>query len=834
MQDVPHIRADRMIDAKARNWLIGLAVVLAALLAGTFVLRAPLASLAVKTWLAWRGFPGASVSVIALDIDRAEIARLDLGSGLLSAKRIVIRYRLQGMGGFDVRSVRGDGLRLQIDTADTASLTRLAALLPEGKGASGIGSGPVIQIDDAALSLRTSAGDVFVRLDAAADLSKHPARATLKAEGSADFGSASLTAEIDDLLGAPMAQIDGKVVGDLGLLPFAVPLSPSLDRGTITLDFVGSVPLPAPGEDAIARWLAQQGNVAATVSLLDAAIPPYAEELQVRVPLRLQTGKDRLHLILAEPATLSGRVVADIPFDRVQRGSLVFELGSGSEAASGAKATIAGSLSADRIDATLTGSVSWAPERPIEAPLAVLADLRGQGLGAGRARVPALSWKANGTISGGRVSLAGPLDARIRTGEEKAAIAVTGRLGVDGTASVGRARLSGGTARLPDPKLAVRDLAVSIPWPLKGNGDVALSGSVTDMAAPARFAPLAVSARLTPEADNVALSGEIIAARGALKIPVSGRYASGEGRLSLGPATLEFSKSELHPARLSDRLAAVRQSSGAVEARAQLSVKEGSVDGTAEIGLRDLTVGTQDLLIDGLDGTVRLDGLLPPRTAGVQTVTARQAVVGLPLDQVAVDFELVRAPSGTVVEIRRARGRVAGGTVTLGDVRIDPSAARHTAEIRIDGVDLATLLEDWAMDGLAGTGRLSGVIPVAVGPDGVAVRDGVLRSQGNGTLRVNWGDAREALLRQNENVALMVRTLEDFRYSLLEVQLSRPPDGSLSLRVRLEGHNPAVKDGHPFRFIIAFSGDLEEILAAVREGRRLGGALLKGGLDFAR
>jgi hypothetical protein len=121
-----------------------------------------------------------------------------------------------------------------------------------------------------------------------------------------------------------------------------------------------------------------------------------------------------------------------------------------------------------------------------------------------------------------------------------------------------------------------------------------------------------------------------------------------------------------------------------------------------------------------------------------------------------------------------------------------------------------------------------------VGPDGVAVRDGVLRSQGNGTLRVNWGDAREALLRQNENVALMVRTLEDFRYSLLEVQLSRPPDGSLSLRVRLEGHNPAVKDGHPFRFIIAFSGDLEEILAAVREGRRLGGALLKGGLDFAR
>jgi hypothetical protein len=56
----------------------------------------------------------------------------------------------------------------------------------------------------------------------------------------------------------------------------------------------------------------------------------------------------------------------------------------------------------------------------------------------------------------------------------------------------------------------------------------------------------------------------------------------------------------------------------------------------------------------------------------------------------------------------------------------------------------------------------------------------------------------------------------------------------LTLAIGLEGANPAVLDGYPFRFNINLSGELAPILAAVREGRRIGAELLQGGLGAQR
>ena len=54
--------------------------------------------------------------------------------------------------------------------------------------------------------------------------------------------------------------------------------------------------------------------------------------------------------------------------------------------------------------------------------------------------------------------------------------------------------------------------------------------------------------------------------------------------------------------------------------------------------------------------------------------------------------------------------------------------------------------------------------------------------------------------------------------------------GTLTLAIGLDGANPAVLDGYPFRFNVNLSGQLAPILAAVREGRRIGAELLHGGL----
>ena len=85
-------------------------------------------------------------------------------------------------------------------------------------------------------------------------------------------------------------------------------------------------------------------------------------------------------------------------------------------------------------------------------------------------------------------------------------------------------------------------------------------------------------------------------------------------------------------------------------------------------------------------------------------------------------------------------------------------------------------------------------------------------------------------MNSGEQVALTVNALEDFRYDSLSIGIDQPEDGALTLAIGLEGANPAVLDGYPFRFNINLSGELAPILEAVREGRRIGAELLQGGL----
>ena len=56
----------------------------------------------------------------------------------------------------------------------------------------------------------------------------------------------------------------------------------------------------------------------------------------------------------------------------------------------------------------------------------------------------------------------------------------------------------------------------------------------------------------------------------------------------------------------------------------------------------------------------------------------------------------------------------------------------------------------------------------------------------------------------------------------------------VTLAIGLEGSNPKVLDGYPFRFNVNLSGELAPILDAVRDGRRIGAELLRGDLGSSQ
>ena len=76
----------------------------------------------------------------------------------------------------------------------------------------------------------------------------------------------------------------------------------------------------------------------------------------------------------------------------------------------------------------------------------------------------------------------------------------------------------------------------------------------------------------------------------------------------------------------------------------------------------------------------------------------------------------------------------ADGKLLLADVSCVPAAPLDTA-LKVQAVDLGALLALLNIDGLSGSGMLSGNIPLHLDPSGVAIVEGRLAAAGTGALR---------------------------------------------------------------------------------------------------
>jgi hypothetical protein len=402
---------------------------------------------------------------------------------------------------------------------------------------------------------------------------------------------------------------------------------------------------------------------------------------------------------------------------------------------------------------------------------------------------------------------------------------------------------SEGEIRLEDAHVTLLGEAISLNavfarLPLGADSELAaivLSGEVRDSSRAARFPPIRIELEGERDGAIISVSGMLETLDRAVRLPLkgSGDLVEMIGRMIVDPTRVTFRKGGLQPGALSPDLATLRDVGGAVRISAASDLDaDGTVRTALSLAFEDLSARIGDVEVDGLSGMVDLSQLFPFATAGPQRLKARRLIVGVPVDRPRARFAILPRRRGVLVRFHEAVGELAGGQIAVEDARWDSAAQTNAFDVRVRDVAIDRLLRDWQVEGITGTGRLSGVIPVRVGRAGLTVAGGRLDSAGAGVIRVDWGSARETLVKASEQVALTVNALADFHYDSLSIGIDQPEDGALTLAIGLEGANPAVLDGYPFRFNINLSGELAPILEAVREGRRIGAGLIQGGLGL--
>lgn len=328
---------------------------------------------------------------------------------------------------------------------------------------------------------------------------------------------------------------------------------------------------------------------------------------------------------------------------------------------------------------------------------------------------------------------------------------------------------------------------------------------------------LQVSASLPPEGP-VAFSARVRESGLTTILTAEGRHDldSGRGRASVRVPRLSFGDA-LQPGDLYAPLAAA-----ALRVEGDAAV-QGGVDWTPtaltphlEMLLDGLTVQRGFIVLRQMHGVVTLTRFWPPRTPAGQVLAVAAIDAGVPFSNAEMTFHL--DGKGNAV-IEAAKMSLADGTIHADPFTLPLDGHGARTVLHMTGVDLRPLVALADLGGLAASGTLSGEVPVELRQGNVLFHDGMLRSQGPGTIRYRPAAPPAALAAGGGGgVDLMLQALDDFHYQALRLSLEGSAGGDLVVGLHLAGANPELYDGYPLEFNLTLSGALAQIIEGSLSG----------------
>jgi hypothetical protein len=227
-----------------------------------------------------------------------------------------------------------------------------------------------------------------------------------------------------------------------------------------------------------------------------------------------------------------------------------------------------------------------------------------------------------------------------------------------------------------------------------------------------------------------------------------------------------------------------------------------NMNGTVEVTLKSdqFQVSTSQLTLDEINPGVPIG---PVVLAGDYLAPAQQPMAG--------QLTLTQANAGAL-----------GGQLNIASGRWDLASAPVTVPLELDRLDLAQLLRVYPAEGLAGSGMLSGSIPLLIDlATGVRVKRGRLGAlEPGGELQLS-AERLRALGRKNETMELVSKALENFRYSALSSDIDYDENGTLMLGLHLRGNSPEVGDGRAVVLNITIEENIPALLTSLQLSGRV-------------
>lgn len=258
----------------------------------------------------------------------------------------------------------------------------------------------------------------------------------------------------------------------------------------------------------------------------------------------------------------------------------------------------------------------------------------------------------------------------------------------------------------------------------------------------------------------------------------------------------------------------------------------------AEVGidalLENLGGAYDEAYFSGVNGRLSLQIYPEILSTAPQQLKVSHADAGVVCTDTMAEFTLRPSKFGDlpIIEILQAQTQLLQGRLSLKPGSYDLNREKQDLRVILDNIDLNELVRMQQLEGIQATGLLSGQLPVLLNNGEISIDNGQLQAMApGGTLRYN---ANEEALAANEYTETVMLALKNFNYDVLRADTNYEPDGTLLLKLQLQGNNPDFEQGRQVNLNINLEQNVLKLLESLRLIEGVSDRLDKQVQDFYR
>lgn len=246
--------------------------------------------------------------------------------------------------------------------------------------------------------------------------------------------------------------------------------------------------------------------------------------------------------------------------------------------------------------------------------------------------------------------------------------------------------------------------------------------------------------------------------------------------------------------------------------------KKGQWQTTVDIDaqLENLGGAYEQAYFSGTNGQLSLQVYPEIFSKTPQRLTVAQLDAGVENKDMVLEFKLRPSTFGDlpIVDILQAQTQLLQGSVSLKQTAYDLNQPQQSLQVVLENIDLNELVTLQQLDDVQATGLINGLLPITINNGQISIDDGRLQAIAPGGVLKYQADT-DALL-SNKYAETVVLALRNFHYDVLRADTQYKPEGTLLLKLQLQGNNPDFELGRQVKLNINLEQNVLKLLESLR------------------